>query len=151
MSVPNTPTPASKLFSAPPSPQNVGMGYVWDSGVAVPNGGTGAWRALTPADFQPTAVSVNNYVASGGAGQAMITGQVLAANPARTELFIQNVGSGSVLYVKFGVPPVSQQSFNVILSAASTDFGAGGSLSNSTWKGPVSVSGQTRATWYESQ
>jgi hypothetical protein len=67
-------------------------------------------------------------------------GTVLAANASRLELYIQNLATG-VLYVKYGTA-ASSASFNFILAAnTASNAGDGGSLSDQTYTGVVSVSG----------
>lgn len=107
---------------------------------------TGNFQTLDAANSTP-----NNYTQSGSAGQTLLTGQILAANSSRSKLFIQNIGSGSVLYVKFGAAPASQQSFSTILSPSTIDFGGNGGVysDNGSWRGIVSISGQTRMIAWE--
>lgn len=129
---------------------------------------TGMWRGLQPADLTNVTLSgtitglittipanatvTNNYVQSGSAtNTTLLTGQILAANPARVQTYIQVIGSGGPLYVKLGAAPASQQSFSLILKAGSTDFSTDGGVwtDNGFWKGIVSISGQTRAIFWE--
>lgn len=69
-------------------------------------------------------------------------GLILDLNPVRRELYIQNLSTGK-LYVKYG-SGASPNSFNFILAANSdTNAGDGGSLSDQSYLGAVSVSGTT--------
>lgn len=91
--------------------------------------------------YTPTATP-SNFTVSGSVG-TMVTGNALPAT-ARTQFYVQNVGSGSALYVKLGVAPASAQSFSFILKAATADFGAdGGVYTNTFYTGTVSISGAT--------
>lgn len=121
------------------------------SGMEVVVGNVGITGSPTVTTIPANATGTNNYVQSGSAGQTFLTGQILAANPARVQTYIQVIGSGSPLYVKLGAAPASQQSFSLILKAASSDFGTdGGTYSdNGFWKGIVSISGNTRAICWE--
>ena len=77
---------------------------------------------------------INNYKPSGS------NGLVLTSNPYRRELYIQNLASGE-LYVKYGTT-ADAGSFNFILSkSTATNAGDGGSLSDKSYNGNVSVSG----------
>ena len=77
---------------------------------------------------------INNYKPSGS------NGLVLTSNPYRRELYIQNLASGE-LYVKYGTT-ADAGSFNFILSkSTATNAGDGGSLSDQSYNGNVSVSG----------
>ena len=77
---------------------------------------------------------INNYKPSGS------NGLVLTSNPYRRELYIQNLSSGE-LYVKYGTS-ADVGSFNFILSkSTATNAGDGGSLSDKSYNGNVSVSG----------
>lgn len=77
---------------------------------------------------------INNYKPSGS------NGLVLTSNPYRRELYIQNLSSGE-LYVKYGTT-ADAGSFNFILSkSTATNAGDGGSLSDQSYNGNVSVSG----------
>lgn len=102
--------------------------------------------------YPANSTGANNYVASGGAGQALITGNILLSNTGRLQAYVQNIGSGSSLYVKLGLAPCSAQSFSFILKNASTDFGSDGGVwsSDGFYTGPISISGQTRYIGWES-
>ena len=77
---------------------------------------------------------INNYKPSGS------NGLVLTSNPYRRELYIQNLASGE-LYVKYGTT-ADAGSFNFILSkSTATNAGDGGSLSDQSYNGDISVSG----------
>lgn len=94
---------------------------------------------------QPYPFSVaSNSTPSGSVGGIPIFGVALPASSSRSVAFIQNVGSGSPLYVSFGAP-ASTGSFHRILDAATTDFGGnGGVMEEFGWRGDVFVSGSTR-------
>lgn len=101
--------------------------------------------------YPATATTLSNYVPSGSAS-SLVTGTVLVSNPSRIAWGIQNVGSGSSLFVKLGSAPTSTGSFTWILRAASSDYGAdGGTFTDSPamYRGDVSVSGSTRFSVWE--
>lgn len=78
--------------------------------------------------------NISNYGLSG------LNGLIMEANPYRRELYIQNLSTGK-LYVKYG-NNINTGSFNFILAAnTATDAGDGGSLSDQSYAGAVSVSG----------
>lgn len=78
--------------------------------------------------------NISNYGPSGS------NGTIMNANPYRRELYIQNLSTGK-LYVKYGAN-INSDSFNFILAAnTTTDAGDGGSLSDQSYAGLVSVSG----------
>ena len=79
--------------------------------------------------------NISNYIPSGN-----LIGTVLNGNADRKELYIQNLATGR-LYVKYG-PLASSGSFNFVLAAnTAEDAGDGGSLSDQSYTGIVSVSG----------
>lgn len=119
------------------------------SGMEVVVGNIGVTGLVTT--IPANATTTNNYSQSGSAGQTLLTGQILAANPARVQTYIQVIGSGGPLYVKLGAAPASQQSFSILLKPASSDFGQDGGIwsDNGFWKGIVSVSGTTRVIAWE--
>jgi len=101
--------------------------------------------------YPANATTASNYVPSGSLN-AMVTGNVLLANPNRIAWGIQNVGSGSSLYLKFGTAPAGSGNFNMLLRAATADFGSdGGSFIDSpaVYLGDVSISGSTRFSVWE--
>lgn len=151
----SSPTTNARYYSAPPANiHSMAATYIWDpnavqSGAAQPV--TGNWRPYTAADIGVSlAGETSNYASSGNAG-TLVAGQVLAANPNRTQAYIQNVGTGGPLYVKLGPPSASQQSFSLVLKAASSEFGPDGGIwvSDGFWTGPVSASGTTRFISWE--
>lgn len=86
----------------------------------------------------------SNSTPSGSVGGIPIFGMALPESNSRSVAFIQNVGSGSPLYVSFGAP-ASTGNFHKILAAATTDFGGnGGVMEETQWRGAVFVSGSTR-------
>lgn len=101
--------------------------------------------------FQPTFTSTSNYTFSGNASTyAMLTGQALAANPNRLQLFCQNLGSG-LLFLKLGAGTCGTGSFSMILKAASATLAADGGIftDNGAYQGAVTISGQTIAQIWE--
>lgn len=78
--------------------------------------------------------TISNYATSG------VNGLVLSQDNNRKELFVQNLDTG-VLYVKYGLN-ASSGSFNFVLAPNSLrNAGDGGSLSDKSYAGDVSVSG----------
>lgn len=91
--------------------------------------------------YPPQFSSVSTSVPSGSLS-ASTTGVALAANTVRKEFYIQAIGTGSPLYIAFNGNAVSPTNLNVVLKAASASYaGDGGLLSNTTYQGPVTVSG----------
>lgn len=85
--------------------------------------------------------TVSNSTVSGSMS-VFTTGLALPSTSTRKEAYIQVVGSGSPLYLAFNTTVASQANFNVILKAASSDFGTdGGVWTSERYTGPVSVSG----------
>lgn len=75
-------------------------------------------------------------------------GTVLDTNTNRLNFYVQNVGSGGALYIKYGTG-ASSASYNLILKAASTlENGDGGSITDDIWKGPLSISGNSSFNKY---
>lgn len=102
----------------------------------------GAFRPLTTADITGTVSvvdspsnSVSNSVISGSNGISIYT------NQNRKLFYVQNLSTGNSLYVKLGTG-ASAVDFNYILKKdTGTDDGAGGTLTESNWRGNVSTSG----------
>lgn len=72
-------------------------------------------------------------------------GTLLAANPTRRGLIVQNLNGTDTLYVKFGAT-ASNTSFDLILKAGSApDDGLGGTVSYDvlSYRGIISVAGTT--------
>lgn len=134
------PTASNRYYSAPPSVHNIAASYSWNPSATQTGGAntvTGNWTANVAPQFN----SVSSSTPSGSAS-AITTGIALAQNLDRREFYIQVVGSGSPLYVAFNSNTAGTGNFNVLLKAASSTFGTdGGTLSNTSYQGPVSVSG----------
>ncbi len=96
-----------------------------------------------------TSVTVSNDIPSGNG--SMVTGLLFPANAARKKFYIQTAGTGMYpMYIKYGNPPVSTSSFNLILKQATSEFGAdGGVLVEESYKGQVSISGNSRFISWE--
>lgn len=85
--------------------------------------------------YPEKSITITNATPSGS------NGLIMPLNSFRRELYIQNLSTGK-LYVKYG-SGAAQNSFNFILAPnTSTDDGNGGSLSDQSYLGIVSVSGQ---------
>lgn len=123
----NTDSIDSKLFvTGDPSPAGVQGTIVFQADL------TQQFDGITT--FPEQSSLINNYKPSGS------NGLVLTSNPYRRELYIQNLSSGE-LYVKYGTS-ADVGSFNFILSkSTATNAGDGGSLSDQSYNGNVSVSG----------
>lgn len=85
------------------------------------------------------AVANNTSVGSFGTNTPA-NGILFNANAARTEFFIQAMGTGIPTYVKFG-DVASAQSFSVLLNPATAAGRAGDSFRDERWRGVVYVSG----------
>jgi hypothetical protein len=84
--------------------------------------------------YPEQSLNISNYGPSG------LNGTIMNANAYRRELYIQNLSTGK-LYVKYGAD-IDSNSFNFILAAnTKTDAGDGGSLTDQSYAGLVSVSG----------
>ena len=88
----------------------------------------------TVTTFPEQSTGISNFTPSA------TNGLVLAGNSYRRELYIQNLATGA-LFVKYGLNAHSS-SFNFILAAnSSTNAGDGGSITDQSYVGNVSVSG----------
>jgi len=123
----NTDSIDSKLFvTGDPFPAGIQGNIVFQADL------TQQFDAVTTFPEQSTGIS--NFTVSGS------NGLILAQNPNRRELYVQNLDTGT-LYVKYGLNATSN-SFNFILAAnSSTNAGDGGSLNDQSYVGNVSVSG----------
>ena len=123
----NTDSIDSKLFiTGDPYPAGVQGNIVFQADL------TQQFDAVTT--FPEQGSGISNFTVSGA------NGLVLAQNPYRRELYVQNLDTGS-LYVKYGLNATSN-SFNFVLAAnSSTNAGDGGSLNDQSYIGNVSVSG----------
>lgn len=78
-------------------------------------------------------------------GPSGVNGLILPANSYRRELYIQNLATGA-LFVKYGLN-AHRSSFNFILAGNTfNNAGDGGSLSDQSYIGDVSVSGANAST-----
>jgi len=89
--------------------------------------------------------STNNYGApadtSSNFAISGVNGTCLAANANRVSFTVQNLAT-TVLWVKLGAGPYSGDSQSVLLKAdTSLNAGAGGLLTDTNWRGDVSVTG----------
>ena len=122
-------------------------------------GGRQVWGAPSTTSLIPVAPMVFDKAVSGYRPQTVSTtstsrftpsgtlwGQLFAENPDRKVFYIQNVGTGGPIYVKYG-PNAYSNSFNIILKAdTAIDAGGGGSIREDSYRGVVSVSGTTNVT-----
>ena len=75
-------------------------------------------------------------------------GTILDTNTNRLNFYVQNVGTGGALYLKYGTN-ASSATYNLILKAASSlENGDGGSVADDIWKGPISISGNSSFNKY---
>lgn len=101
--------------------------------------------------FAPVSKTVSsNSTPSGVApfiGATIQTGQILALNATRTMFFIQNIHTGTPLYVNFGSQAASTGSFSFILNPSATPGFGGSSFSDDHYRGPITVSGGAWTAW----
>jgi hypothetical protein len=74
-------------------------------------------------------------------------GQALAANAARLECFVQNVHTGTPLYVNLGSTAASTGNFSMILNPSTVFNWGGSSFGSSRYKGAIQVSGGAWVAW----
>lgn len=96
--------------------------------------------------IQPvTKASVSNLAPSGVAPwtdlTSAVTGQIFASNPARVMFFVQNIHTGTPLYVSLSANAASTGNFNFILNPSTALGYGGGSFSDDHYRGAVCVSG----------
>ncbi len=125
--------------------------YVWDQAALItgnPGGPvTGAFRPLSVADLRDSlALSYDSTVVTNttpsGNGSAMITGLLFPDTPIRKQYFIQNLAATNPLFVKHGTGITSTTSMSYVLPFSTANYaGNGGQITNTTYTGPVSVSG----------
>lgn len=82
----------------------------------------------------------NNTSAGSFGTNTPTNGILFNANAARTEFFIQAMGTGIPTYIKFG-GAASAQSFSVLLNPATAAGRAGDSFRDERWRGSVYISG----------
>lgn len=124
-------------------------GYIGITGI-VTDQVTG-WNTGIIVSFAPVSKTVSsNSTPSGVApftGSAIATGQILALNATRTMFFIQNIHTGTPLYVNFGSQAASTGSFSFILNPSATQGFGGSSFSDDHYRGPITVSGGAWTAW----
>lgn len=132
-------TARNRWFTSPPSPHGIAVNYVWD-----PNAVTGTANAVTGnyIPLETPAYSTVSATLPTGSMTSISAGLAFAANASRKEVYAQVIGSGGPLYIAFSNAAASQSNVNVLLKAASSDYGTdGGVWDSTTYQGPVSVSG----------
>jgi hypothetical protein len=108
------------------------LNYLFDDAL-----GSGVLRAVKPSDLAATSITISNATISG------TNGNCLQANTARRDFYVQNLGTGNPLFLKFG-SAASNTSFSVALKPGNVaDDGIGAYISDDVWKGVISVSGVT--------
>lgn len=93
---------------------------------------------------------VTNYGPSGASPFTSTTtffGQALAANPNRLEMFVQNIHTGTPLYVNLGATAAGTGAFSMILNPSTAIGWAGSSFGSDKYKGAVQVSGGAWVAW----
>ncbi len=80
-------------------------------------------------------------------GATFFWGQALAANANRAELFVQNIHTGTPLYVNLGSVAASTGSFSMILNPSTQLNWGGTSWGSRSWRGAVQVSGAAWIAW----
>jgi len=109
------------------------------------------WNTGSVVTVAPRSSSVaTNYGPSGASpfsSAAFFWGQALAANPARLECFLQNVHTGTPLYVNLGASAASTGSFSMILNPSTMLNWGGSSFGSSRYKGAIQVSGAAWVAW----
>ncbi len=84
---------------------------------------------------------VSNQIFTGNAVSA-VGGVLFPSSVGRLPFFIQVVGSGAPLYVAYNGQPAGTGNFSVVLKPASATYGGdGGTLLETAYTGPVTVSG----------
>jgi len=97
-----------------------------------------------------TSSVATNYGPSGVVpftGGIAFFGQALAANSNRLEMFIQNIHTGTPLYVNLGATAASTGNFSMILNPSTVNNWGGSSFGSSRYKGAVQVSGGAWVAW----
>lgn len=122
-------------------------GKIFATGDNWPNGVKGT--VVFQADLSPQFDGVQTFPEQSSiisnSGPSGINGLILPANSYRRELYIQNLATGA-LFVKYGLGAHSS-SFNFILAGNTfSNAGDGGSLSDQSYIGNVSVSGSNDLT-----
>lgn len=120
---------------------------IFVTGDAYPGGVQGT--IVFQADLSPQFDGVQTFPEQSSiisnSGPSGINGLILPANSYRRELYIQNLATGT-LFVKYGLNAHSS-SFNFILAGNTfNNAGDGGSLSDQSYVGDVSVSGSNNLT-----
>jgi hypothetical protein len=112
--------------------QNTDLSYIYDSVVS----------------YTPQSSVVSNSTISGSfAATALQTGIALPANTGRKNWFVQNTSNTNPLYVRFSASAASTGNFNLILNPSSSAGQGGGSFTDSSYMGAVSVSGTSLIIW----
>lgn len=109
------------------------------------------WNTGMVVTTSPRTSSVaTNYGPSGVVpftGGLAFFGQALAANSNRLECFVQNVHTGTPLYVNLGTTAASTGNFSMILNPSTVFNWGGSSFGSSRYKGAVQVSGGAWVAW----
>jgi hypothetical protein len=94
--------------------------------------------------------SVSNSTPSGASPYTSATtffGQALAANPNRIMMFVQNIHTGTPLYVNLGAGAAGTGTFSFILNPSTIQGWGGASFADDHYRGAVQVSGGAWTAW----
>lgn len=129
----------NKYYSGVGPVANLGLqvAYVFDAS----EGSSGVYRPMAVGDFGG---SSSDSVVSGEQGSQTGIGGIFTENSARSQIFIQNVGTEPIFVALGSV--ATPTNYNMILPGGAEALdGNGGSWSANNWKGTVSVSGSNIA------
>jgi len=109
----------------------------WNTGLVVT---TDVRSSSTAGNSTPSGVAPFN-------GAGFFWGQALAANANRSELFVQNIHTGTPLYLNLGSVAASTGAFSMILNPSTQLNWGGTSWGSRSWRGGVQVSGAAWIAW----
>lgn len=92
----------------------------------------------------------SNFIPSGVSpfsGGTTIFGTALVANPRRASMFVQNVHTGTALYLLLGSTAAGTGAFSMILNPAGNVSCGGDIYTSDIYKGQVTASGGAWIAW----
>lgn len=110
------------------------------------------WNTGIRVRIEPVSASATSNLIPSGAypftgTSTFFFGQALAANPNRIMLFVQNIHTGTPLYVSLSSTAASTGAFSFILNPASIPGWGGSSFADDHYRGAVQVSGGAWQAW----
>ncbi len=141
-------------FNFPPPPTK-GSNYVYDPAYVDPNNSanTGVYRPLQTSDIAASpgsaTITAPNTSGVGFTNTTLVSGVGLAANSSRISWTFQNASTVSPYFILLGATQVDTGHYHLIANPSTAYAQGGASITDSTWKGAISIFGSGRYSLFE--